>query len=183
MRALGLDPVHDTRRTFRALCEAMSRPGTVQRVPEAPADHAVVATLVDHEVKTHTDDDTLRETLSEQGRFDEGQPTEANVVHTRGVPSWDVGNLTCGSLVEPSEGATVIYCVESLSTDLEDDLTTVTLSGPGIPDIRTVCLGLPADELVAVAKAQSAYPRGVDAIFTAADQVVAIPRSVSMEVT
>lgn len=182
MRALGLDPIHDTRQSFRALCEAMSRPGTVKRIPVSPADHAVVATLVDHEVKTHTDDDALRETLSEQGRFDEAQPTEANVVHTRGVPSWDVGDLTCGSLVEPSEGATAIYRVESLSTDPEDGLATITLSGPGIPDTRAVSLGLPADELDAIAKAQSAYPRGVDAIFTAADQVVAIPRSVSMEV-
>lgn len=182
MRALGLDSVHDTRKTFRALCQAMSRPGTVRRVPVGPADHAVVATLVDHEVKTHTDDDTLRETLSEQGRLDEAQPTDAHVVHTHGVPSWNVGDLPRGSLVEPSDGATVIYRVESLSTDHDDGLTTVTLSGPGVPDTRTVWLGLPADELDGIAKAQSTYPRGVDAIFTAADRIVVIPRSVSMEV-
>lgn len=182
MRALGLDPVHDTRETFRALCDAMSRPGTVQRVPAAPADHAVAATIVDHEVSAYTDDDDLRDALSGQGRFDEAQPDEADIVHTHGVPSWDTGDLARGSLVEPSEGATAIYRVESLSSDPEDGLTTVTLSGPGVPDTRTVRLGLPADEFDAIAAAQSPYPRGVDAIFTAADQVVAIPRSVSMEV-
>jgi len=183
VRALGLDSVHDTRETFRALCDAMSRPGTVQQTPTAPADHAIAATLVDHEVSTYTDDDGLREELSSQGRLDESQPGEADIVHTHGVPSWDVGDLTDGSLVEPSDGATVIYRVESISTDPEECLTTVTLSGPGILDTRAVSLGLPADELAAVAEAQSAYPRGVDTIFTAADRVVAIPRSASMEVS
>lgn len=182
MRALGLDPVHDTRDTFRVLCDAMSRPGTVQQAPAVPADHAIAATLVDHEVSTHTDDEDIREGLSNQGRFDEAQPCEADIVHTHGVPSWDVGELARGSLVEPSEGATAIYRVESLSTDPEDCPTTITLSGPGVPDTRTASVGLPAEELDAIAAAQSPYPRGVDAIFTADDRVVAIPRSVSMEV-
>lgn len=182
MRALGLDPVHDTRETFRALCDAMSRPGTVQQAPTTPADHAIAATLIDHEVSTYTDDNRLREKLSSQGRFNESQPDEADIVHTHGVPSWDVGDLTGGSLVEPSDGATVIYRVKSLSTDPEECLTTITLSGPGVPDTRSVSLGLPADELDAIAEAQSAYPRGVDVIFTAADRIVAIPRSGSMEV-
>ncbi|MFB6235018.1 MAG: phosphonate C-P lyase system protein PhnH [Halopenitus sp.] len=182
MRALGLDPVHDTRDTFRALCDAMSRPGTVQQTPMTPADHAVAATLVDHEVSTYTDDDDLREQLSSQGRLTESQPSEADIVHTHGVPSWDVGELVRGSLVEPSDGATAIYRVESLSTRPEDGLTTIIVSGPGVPDTRTASLGLPAEEIDAIAAAQSTYPRGVDIIFTAADQVVSIPRSVSMEV-
>lgn len=182
MRALGLDPVHDTRDTFRALCDAMSRPGTVQRTPITPADHAVAATLIDHEVSTYTDDDHLREGLSSQGRFDEAEPGEADIVHTHGVPSWDVGELARGSLVEPSEGATAVYRVESLSTDSEGGLTMISLSGPGVPDTRTVSVGLPAEELDAIAAAGSTYPRGVDVLFTAADQIVAIPRSVSMEV-
>lgn len=182
MRALGLDPVHDTRDTFRALCDAMSRPGTVQRTPASPADHAVAATLIDHEVSTHTDDDELREHLSDQGRLDRATPEAADIVHTHGVPSWDVGSLARGSLIEPSEGATAIYRVESLSSDPESGLTTVSLSGPGVPDTRTVSLGLPTEELEAIAGAQSSYPRGVDVLFTASDRLVAVPRSVSMEV-
>lgn len=182
MRSLGLDPVHDTRETFRALCDAMSRPGTVQQTPVTPADHAVAVTLVDHEVRTHTDDDELREALSSQGRFEGAQPDEADIVHTHGVPSWDVGDLVRGSLVEPSKGSTAIYRVESLSSTPDGGLTGVRLSGPGVPDTRTVHIGLPADELDAIAAAQSTYPRGVDVVLTAADQVVSIPRSVSLEV-
>lgn len=185
MRALGVDPVADTRATFRALCEAMSRPGTIQQTPSAPADHAVVATLVDHEVSLSTVDTDLRETLSSQGRLEDAEPEGADIVHTHGVPTWDVTDLTRGSLVEPSEGATVIYRVDGLSSaDAEDDseLTTITLSGPGIPDTRSVAVGLPDDELDAITAAQSAYPRGVDAIFTAEDRLLAVPRSVSIEV-
>ena len=67
MRRLGLDPVHDTRVTFRALCAAMSRPGTVETVP-APADYAVLATLVDHEVTLATADADLQAALRREGR-------------------------------------------------------------------------------------------------------------------
>lgn len=182
MRALDIEPVHDTRATFRALCDAMSRPGTVQQVPTTPADHAVVATLVDHEVTTHTDDDELLAALSARGRLETAPPQEAQIVHVDGVPSWDIRNLDRGSLLEPSRGATVIYHVEALDTKPSSGKTSIQLSGPGIPDSRTVSIGLPGDELTAIADAQSTYPRGVDAVFTTEDEIMALPRSVSMEV-
>lgn len=182
MRALGLDPVDDTRATFHALCDGMSRPGTIQRVPNAPADHAVIATLVDHEVSTHTVDEDLQAALANQGRFDGAPPENADIVHTHGVPPWDVRDLDRGTLVEPSDGATAIYRVESLSTTSVDGQPTVTLSGPGVPDSRTVSIGLSRAELTAIGHSQTPYPRGIDAVFTVEDRLVAIPRSVSMEV-
>lgn len=182
MRALGLDPIHGTRETFRALCSAMSRPGSIQQTPFAPADHAIAATLVDHEIKTHTTDEALRNALSAQGRLQDTRPENADIVHTHGVPSWDVEKLARGSSVEPSNGATVIYRVDSVAVSPLPNATTVTLSGPGIQTTASVSIGLPAAELNSIHKAQSTYPRGVDALFTAGDQVVAIPRSVSMEV-
>jgi phosphonate C-P lyase system protein PhnH len=126
MRALGLDPVHDTRRAFDGLLAAMSRPGTVQSVP-APADHAVVATLVDHEVTVATDDGTLRDALSEQGRLDPASPERADIVHGGERPDVDVRDCERGSLVEPSDGATVVYRVETVNTGRTDG-TTVVLS-------------------------------------------------------
>ncbi|MFW6003005.1 MAG: phosphonate C-P lyase system protein PhnH [Halanaeroarchaeum sp.] len=193
MRALGIDPVHNTRSTFRALSVAMSRPGTIQEAPTTPADHAVVATLVDHEVSFHTADDELRETLASHGRLVDAEPAEADIVHIHGVPAWSITDLTRGSLVEPSEGATVICRVDGLAAETADNhgdpaaecdsgLTPITLSGPGVPDSRTVHVGLPAEELRDIVAAQSTFPRGVDAIFTAGDRLVAVPRSASMEV-
>jgi len=189
MRALGIDPVHDTRETFRALCDALSRPGTVQRAPAAPADHAVLATLLDHEVTTHTTDERLRDTLSSQGRLSASDPEHADIVHTHGEPDWDVRDLARGSLLEPSDGATAIYRVETLSseppaepTGQSEDVVDVCLSGPGVPGTRTVQIGLRSAELERIREAQSTYPRGVDVIFTAGDQIATVPRSATVEV-
>lgn len=180
MRALDLDPVHDTRRTFDGLLEAMSRPGTVQSVPD-PADHAVVATLVDHEVTIATEDDRLADALADQGRLERAPPAAGDVVHAPHRTGWDVRECERGTLVEPSEGATVVYQVESVGRG-RDDGTSVILSGPGVDGTRTLAVSLPESELAALATAQADYPRGVDAVFAAANRVAAVPRSVTMEV-
>lgn len=181
MRALGLDPVHDTRRTFDALLTAMSRPGTVQTVP-SPADRAVVATLVDHEVTVATEDETLREGLAELGRLDAAVPERADIVHACGADGWDVRECVRGSLVEPSDGATIVYGVEAVASDRQADCVTLSLSGPGIDGGTTLSVSLPAAELSALIEAQSEYPRGVDAVFAAENRVAALPRSATVEV-
>jgi alpha-D-ribose 1-methylphosphonate 5-triphosphate synthase subunit PhnH len=181
MRAVGIDPVDGTRTTFRALLDAMSRPGTVESVP-ARADHAVVSTLVDHEVTVATDDDELRAALSSQGRLDAAEAESADIVHARDHTSFDVTDCRRGSLVEPSDGAMVVYAVDGVEPTADPDLTTATLSGPGIDGTTELSVTLPATELTAIADAQSEYPRGVDAVFAAADRLAAVPRSASMEV-
>ncbi|WP_299234784.1 phosphonate C-P lyase system protein PhnH [Natronomonas sp.] len=179
MRALGIDPVHDTRRTFDGLLEAMSRPGTVRTVP-APADHAVLATLVDHEITVSTDDDAVLDALSGQGRLDPADPADADIVHVREHAETDVGACKRGSLIEPANGATVVYRVEALA-DVSDG-TTVTLSGPGVDETTALSVSLPASALSTLAEAQSAYPRGIDAVFASEDRLAAVPRSATMEV-
>jgi len=180
VRALGIDPVHDTRRTFDGLLSAMSRPGSVHSVP-APADHAIISTLVDHEVTVATTDETLREVLSGQGRLNSASSAEADVVHMLDHTRVDVQNCKRGSLVEPSDGATVVYHVEKLTTEKYDE-TTVRLAGPGVDGTRTFSVSLPEIELSDLAAVQSDYPRGVDAVFAAQNRLAAVPRSVTMEV-
>lgn len=180
MRALGIDPVHDTRRTFDGLLSAMSRPGSIHPVP-APADHAIITTLVDHEVTVATSDEVLQKALSEQGRFNPESPDEASVVHVLDHTTVDVRDCKRGSLVEPSDGATIVYRVGKVST-AEFDATRITLSGPGVDDTKTLSVALPETELSALAEVQSEYPRGIDAVFATEDRLAAIPRSVSMEV-
>jgi len=181
MRALGIHPVADTRRTFRALVAAMSRPGTVESVP-APADRAVVATLVDHEVSLATDDDRLRAALADQGRLD-AQPVErADVVHARDHTGWDVRECDHGSLTDPADGATVVYRVPTIVPDPDGDAATLTLTGPGVDGRRRIAVGLPESELDALAAAQDPYPRGVDAVFAGDERIAAVPRSATMEV-
>ncbi|WP_129114685.1 phosphonate C-P lyase system protein PhnH [Halegenticoccus tardaugens] len=200
MRALGMDPVRDARETFRALVDATSRPGTVRRVPVAPADRAVLATLVDHEVTCFTPDADVREALAGEGRLADAPFEAARVVHAPESTDGRVRDANRGTRKEPSVGATVIYRVDAVRTvddenrgsgrDARDappirsaDSTRVTVTGPGVPDERTLAVGgLPRAELRAVADAQSDYPRGVDVVFAAGDRVAALPRSVSLEV-
>lgn len=184
MRALGLDPVHDTRRTFDGLLTAMSRPGTVQPVPD-PADHAVVATLVDHEVSLHTPDQTLLTTLANEGRLTSAPLDEADIVHAPTPTEGRVREMTRGTRKEPSDGGTVIYSVDRLAPDPpeQSDGTRVAVSGPGVLGERRLGVeGLPPAEAAALADAQARYPRGVDAFLASHDRVAALPRSVDLEV-
>ncbi len=181
MRALGLDPVHDTRRTFDGLLDAMSQPGTVQSVP-SPADHAVISTLVDHEVTLATDDDALQEALSSQGRLEQASPSDADIVHVRDHTNWDVRECKRGSPVEPSNGATVVYDVDTVDDGPRDDCATVGLAGPGVDGSAELSVSLPAAKLAALTDAQAAYPQGVDAVFAGDRRLAALPRSVTAEV-
>lgn len=184
MRAIGMDPVTDTQQCFRTLVAAMSRPGTVHETQTTPADHAVLATLVDHEVSCYTTDETIKTALANEGRLTEASMATADIVHATTPTDGDVETLRCGSLTEPSEGATVVYRVADLTPEpTEPQTTTLSLSGPGVKDTRTLAVeGLPASEARSIARAQSDYPQGVDAIVATEGTLAALPRSVELEV-
>jgi len=204
VRALDIDPVHDTRKTFRSLVNAMSRPGTVQTGPTTPMDHAVISTLVDHEVGIRTDDEELRDALAAEGRLTDASFDEADIVHVRGNTDERIRDVRRGTLKEPSRGGTVVYRVEELDGEMDvdvveeverdtvDSLPTkrqsidyqlLELSGPGVPGTRVLGVaGIGAPEIDAIADAQSAFPRGVDVVLTTKRQVAALPRSISLEV-
>jgi len=183
VRALGIDPVGDTQSCYRALVDATSRPGTIHRVP-SPADRVVVATLADEEIGLSTPDDRLREALAGTGRLHETPRDEARLVHVRGSTGGTVRDVPRGTLKDPSLGATVVYRIEELDErpGNADGTTAVTVSGPGVPGERTFTLSLPAAELRAIADAQGAYPRGIDAVFATEDHIAALPRSVTIDV-
>ncbi|WP_282352251.1 phosphonate C-P lyase system protein PhnH [Haloferax volcanii] len=185
MRALDIDPVHDTRTTFRTLVDATSRPGTVEQTPTVPASHAVVATLVDHEVTLYGGDAELRTALERESRLDAAPFEKADVVVVDGHTDGRVTDANRGTLKEPSDGATIVYEVDALSEDTEemDAGLTLAISGPGVLGTRTVAVdGLPASEIDAICDAQSPYPRGVDVYLTTDDAVVGLPRSVDIAV-
>lgn len=191
MRALDIDPVDDTRETFRALVDATSRPGTVQQTPTTPASYAVVATLVDHEVTLSGGDDGLRTTLDRESRLDDAPFEDADVVAVDGHTDSRVTEAKRGTLKEPSDGATLVYDLSGVAEDTnelgenpdEAESLELVVSGPGVPGTRTFAVaGLPAAEVEAIATAQSNYPRGVDVYLTADDCVVALPRSVDVRV-
>ena len=110
--------------------------------------------------------------------------SQADIVHVTRPTDGDVETLQEGSLKEPSEGATIVYRVDGLSTGTESTpATSLSLSGPGIDGERTLAVdGVPASEAESIANAQSGYPRGVDAIVATDSELAALPRSVELEV-
>jgi alpha-D-ribose 1-methylphosphonate 5-triphosphate synthase subunit PhnH len=186
MRALGIDPVHDTRPTFRALVDAMARPGTVESVPVTPADHAVLATLVDHEVTIATEDDRLVEALSNAGRYEPAPLDTADIVHVSGPTDGRITEAERGTLKEPSDGATAVYRVDGLAgaaDEASEVPVTFRVTGPGVPGHRRLGVaGLPPEEADPITALGESFPRGVDVVLAAADRVAALPRSVSLDV-
>lgn len=181
MKALEMDPVHDTRETFRSLVDAASRPGTVQTTPPDPAAHAVIATLVDHEVTFCGDDETVLTALERESRLDEAPFETADVVLVDGHTDGHITDAKRGTLKEPSDGATIVYGVTRVTDGpSENDCLELAVSGPGVRGTRTFGVDVPPEEVAAIAQAQSTYPRGVDVYFTAADRIVSIPRSVDV---
>ncbi|WP_439594840.1 phosphonate C-P lyase system protein PhnH [Falsiroseomonas sp.] len=177
------DPVLDAQAAFRAVLQAMSRPGQVQRLPQlpelppglSPAAAAVLLTLVDAETRLCLDAGPEAEAWV---RFHCGAPLVA-----AGAAQFvlDAGAallaLDPGTEEEPERGATLILDVASLTEGRGWRLT-----GPGIRDEhRLQVAGAPAGFLADWAANRARTPCGVDVILCAGDCIAALPRSVAIE--
>lgn len=176
------DPVLDAQATFRAVLEAMSRPGRVQAIappPEvppglSPAAAAVLLTLVDAATPL---------------RLAAGAEAEAWVRFHCGCPLVETGaafvldpaarllDLDAGTEEEPERGATLVLEVSELAEGSGWRLT-----GPGIRDVhRLLVIGAPTGFVADWARNRARFPRGVDAILCAGTRIAALPRTVRIE--
>jgi len=185
MRPGFTDPVQDAQSCFRAVLEAMSRPGRIQVLPDGltppaalhPATAAVLLTLTDAETPLHHDAGTEADTWL---RFHCGCPAvsmaDAAFVLATGQPP-AVSALAQGSDEEPERGATLILQVPALESGHGWRLT-----GPGIAQEHRLWVeGLPPG-FVADWRAQRAcFPRGVDVILCAGHRIAALPRGIRIE--
>ncbi len=179
------DPVLDAQASFRAILEAMSRPGRIQRIearitPPAPLCTAAAAALL-----TLSDADTplwldAGDAVAEWLRFHCGAPITNDIGAARfalacGVtPSLEA--LDVGTDEGPQLGATLIMQVAGLVAGDGWRLT-----GPGIQhEHRLSVLGAPAGFVAAWAHNQALFPRGVDVLLCAGDSIAALPRSVAI---
>jgi len=180
------DPVLDAQGCFRAVLEAMSRPGCVQRLaapleppaPLAPATAAVLLTLVDAETPLFSDAGAEAEAWARFhcGCAFAGEPEAAPfVLATRAPPL--LATLSSGTDEEPEAGATLIWQVEGLEEGEGWRLT-----GPGIAqEHRLRVAGAPGDFLRQWAAQRRRFPRGVDVILCAGDRIAALPRTTRIE--
>lgn len=181
------DPVLDAQRCFRAVLDAMSRPGTIAAAgvglappaPLAPAAAAVLLTLVDPETPLFID--PAAETAADWIGFHCGAPrvpAPRDAAFALGLSSPPaLADLDPGTHEAPESSATLILQVHALGEG-----AAFTLSGPGIDGSATLRVaGLPAGFAAAWAANHAAFPCGVDLILCAGTRLAALPRSLHIE--
>jgi alpha-D-ribose 1-methylphosphonate 5-triphosphate synthase subunit PhnH len=177
------DPVSGAQACFRAVLDAMARPGSVRSIrdvsPPAPlcdAAAAILLTLVDPETTLWLDPDAAAARTWID--FHTGAPsaamTDAMFVMALSLP--DLAELPNGSDEMPETSATVILQVGSLVSGRR-----YVLEGPGLREPADLYVdGLPANFVLAWQRNHARFPRGIDLILCAGDCLTALPRSVTI---
>lgn len=167
--------------SFRALLHAMSHPGLVLELPDAPAAPsplnpaaaALALALCDAETAIWHDAGAM---AADWLRFHTGAPEaamhEARFLIATGT-TLPLAQLALGSDEAPQEGGTLFLQVEAL-----DAAAGWRLSGPGIEtttDLRVT--GLPAGFVAERAALAPLFPRGIDIVLCAGARIAALPRT------
>jgi alpha-D-ribose 1-methylphosphonate 5-triphosphate synthase subunit PhnH len=185
------EPVEDAQAAFRAVLDAMARPGRIRRLvapPDAPAplDPAAAAlalTLLDYETPVWLDAALDRPQLHEWLGFHTGAPRTAApdaaafalIADAARMPPID--RFQPGSDAYPDRSATLILQVTRLGSG-----SALRLAGPGIEGQTSVLVdGLPADFIRQWRENRSRFPLGVDVVLTAGEEILALPRTTSIE--
>jgi alpha-D-ribose 1-methylphosphonate 5-triphosphate synthase subunit PhnH len=180
------DPVGEAQAIFRAVLDALSRPGRLGSAgaglaPPAPLDPATAAValaLVDQETPLFLD--AAMQAAGPWLAFHAGAPVVAERARAAFVlaSSWvDFPGLMAGTDEAPEASATVILQVSALGSG-----TAYRLAGPGLaaPAVLRVA-GLGENFVAAWAANHALFPRGVDLVLCAGTTLAALPRSVNVE--
>lgn len=176
------DPVADAQFCFRAVLDAMARPGRIHTVrgvdappPLCNAAAAILLTLADHETPLSLDSDAAQQWIA----FHTGAPMTAlgDAIFAFALSLPDLAALPNGSDEMPETAATVILQVKSFASGRK-----FVLAGPGLQFDTTVEIdGLPEDFAAIWQRNHALFPRGIDLIVCVGDQLTALPRSVSIK--
>lgn len=169
-------------RAFRAVLEAMARPGTIHAVtgavPPAPLSVAAgVALLVlaDPTTPVHLAGDTDCEAVRDWVAFHIGAPMVQAEAADFAVGRWQalqpVTRFRMGQPDYPDRSATLIVEVDHLTNHGP------ALTGPGIA--LATWLNLP--ETAAFRANRALFPLGFDCLFTAGSRLAGLPRSTRVE--
>ncbi len=188
------DPVRDAQGCFRAIMNALARPGTLQRIdpgaleppaPLTPTAAAVALTLFDYDTPIWLDPSLARSAaVAAFLRFHTGAPIVADALEAAFALVADplhlptFGHFSPGTAEYPDRSATLILMVEALGERAD-----VRLSGPGIPGERTFSVRpLPPQFWQEAIENNARFPCGVDCLFVAPSAVAALPRSTRIAV-
>jgi alpha-D-ribose 1-methylphosphonate 5-triphosphate synthase subunit PhnH len=183
------EPVTASQAVFRAIMEALARPGevkTLAQVVTAPSPlsataAAVALALLDYETPLWLDSPLAgRPGVAEWIRFHTGarvtadprQASFAIIADTADPPSFD--RFALGTAEYPDRSTTLVLQVERFESG-----QCLSLSGPGVASVRTLSAEpLPPDLHERLGVNHALFPRGVDLILVSRNSVAALPRSV-----
>lgn len=184
------DPPHDSQRLFRAVLDAFSHPGRIVALPQPPdgvgglsaAASAFLLTLVDRETPLWLAPAFRTAVVQDFLRFHTGAPIvtrEADALFAVVTPDRTplLDGFALGSDPYPDRSATLVVELPSLAGGPERRLR-----GPGIDGSTTLAVvGLPESFAMEWAANHALFPCGVDLVFAAGSQLLALPRSIAME--
>lgn len=175
------DPVAQSQACFRAVLEAISHPGRIQRTgaslsapwPLHVATAAVLLTLCDADTPLSLD--PLARPAKDWLAFHGGAPlaARADAAFALDLGWMGLGGLLTGTDEMPEAGATLILQVAELGAG-----PALRLSGPGLlapASLRVT--GLPERFSAEWAANSGLFPRGVDLILCAGDALAVLPRT------
>ena len=178
------EPVREAQSCFRAVLEAMSRPGRIVSVgtgltppaPLGPAAAACLLTLADADTPLWIEADAPgpREWLTFHCGAGFAPIGSARFAWGRAMP--DLAALYAGSDEAPEEAATLILQVQALGRGRR-----FRLAGPGLPAPAPFAVdGFPADFPARWAANRARFPVGIDLILCAGTELAALPRSIDV---
>lgn len=182
-------PVFDAQAAFRAVMDAMARPGSIQpllRLPRPPAPLSPVAgalalALCDHDTPVWLDAQlSAAEAVRGWLEFHTGAPLVRSPADAHFAFASNPAELpalegfTQGSQDYPDRSATIVLQVASLTSGAP-----LTLNGPGIETTASIAPSpLPRHFVEQWKQNRARFPRGVDVILAGPDAVVCLPRTV-----
>ncbi len=182
------EPVLEAQSAFRALMEALARPGSLQALNAAltppgvlPAELAIVAlTLADHETAVWLDsalgaDPSVAAWLAfHTGARITADPAEATFAFVTDIDALPrLGDFAAGDDAYPDRSTTLVVAVDHLAAE-----GCLVLAGPGIDGERQLGVaGWPAGLTDELAANRALFPRGVDLILAAPGTLAALPRT------
>lgn len=185
------DPVFASQEVFRAVLDAMARPGRIVDFPagtpavgEASAETlAVLLALADNTTPVWLPEPLRTEEVRQHLAFHTGAPTTDDpsradfAVVDATTDAETIDRFAIGTPEYPDRSVTLILPCESLTGE-----GGWTLSGPGIEtSTRFGAAPLPAGVERALRRNAAIFPLGLDAVFTAPGRIAAIPRSTGLE--
>ena len=187
------DPVLGSQAVFRAMLGALSRPGLPVRIPTLGVEGpdalpqealTLLVSICDHDTPIWLEEGLRASPLARWLAFHCSatttvDPLEAGFAVLRGAtaPSAMLDQFALGDVRYPERSTTVIFTCGDLTSGAP-----IALSGPGV-EARVIIrpAGLPVDFLAMAQANHEMFPRGVDILLIAGDQMVGLPRSTKLE--